>query len=670
MGDYAILSEALLKFRDCFSKKLIDVRVIENSKVFLHSLTQKQYTLWTYNEAYRLYEIMRPYQSKLKMVGFDFSTIPKVTLTPVKKTEVTAQSRVIGYNGTHFIIMFPYSLPVYEAVKKIPGRVYDNEKKYWTAPLASSSYIKQFAMGYNFDLGETAYGMINNVSDNLENSYSAEYIELNLPVKGTFMPFQTVSVDYGMKNKRIICADQMGLGKTITGIGVAVGAKKPPILVICPKTLRLNWKDEFEKWTDYRCIILDKKNASRLKHLIENDLVDVVITNYDGVQTFFVSEIKEVQITQGARKGSTYDLVKTNGLEQLFKTVIADEAHHCRNTRTTRFKAVKKCFEDKDIRVCLTGTPVVKSPQDLAALLELIGRIDEFGGRYKFLQTYRDMDKRFNSITDNAKMSAQLQELNIKLRSLCFIRREKHQVLKELPDKFRKIIRVPLENRKEYDHALHNFEVWLNSQNMPPEKVLSAMNAQVLVQYGILKQLTAKGKFTAVKEFAEEVIESGEKLILVCWYNETVAALKAVFPNAVTISGMINGRQTKDEEIQEAKIKFQTDPNTKIIIITYGKGGEGHTLTAASKVGFIELGWTYKDQAQAEDRAHRIGQKSDVECYYFLGEDTVDEGIYKIIDVRRRLEKETTGGQEETDTTITALTKELFKGIEFKAKVS
>jgi len=301
----------------------------------------------------------------------------------------------------------------------------------------------------------------------------------------------------------------------------------------------------------------------------------------------------------------------------------------------------------------------------------LIGRIDDFGGHYKFVRQFKDMDKKFlelskkdpNMLTKKERaMAIQLKELNIKLRSLCFIRREKHQVLKDLPEKFRKVIRVPLDNRAEYEHAMFSLQSFMAENGANSTKISQALRAELLVKIGVLKKLSAKGKFNAVKEFAEEVIEGGEKLIIVCWFNETVQWLRDSLKqyNPVTISGQIDGRLTKDEEIQAAKMKFQHDHSTRVIIITYGKGGEGHTLTAASKVAMIELGWTYKDQGQAEDRAHRIGQKSTVECYYFLGENTIDEDIYKIIDSRRMLEKETTGGSEQINTTFSALTKTLF----------
>lgn len=447
---------------------------------------------------------------------------------------------------------------------------------------------------------------------------------------------------------------------TIQGLGGVVINDAYPSIIISPKSLRSNWREEWETWTDKKVLILNHKNVKKLPELIDQKLVDVVITNYEGIKSFFVEEIKEILVTSGDRAGTSYKKVYTNGLERLFKSVVLDEAHNCRNKKTIRYKTIKKVFEDKEVRICLTGTPIVKGPGDLEALLDLIGRIDDFGGAYKFKKAFKGAGKEFVNGGDK-NLSPQLRALNIKLRSTCFIRREKHQVLKDLPDKYRKVIKCELTNRKEYDQAYISLQSWLSDKNYSAEQIAKALKAELLVRLGILKKLSSEGKIDEVVEFAENVINEGEKLIIFCWFNDTVERLKKAFPGAVQISGKIDGRDMTDEEVQAAKNKFQNDDKTKVIIVTYKKGGEGHTLTAASKVAFIELGWTYKDQSQAEDRAHRIGQKNNVGCYYFLAEDTIDQDIYDIIDARRRIEKLATGGTEEVATSYGSLIKKILE---------
>lgn len=670
---YHELNDALNAFRELFKRQIAPLNDIKHSLDFLKQIAERRNGEMTFNEAFRLYQIIKPYSLKLRMVGFDFDKVPQVKMEVKAPAIRPNEANVIGYDGNQYVVKLKYDLPLIEKIKTIKGRTYNAENRVWYVPLTSTKELKEFATGNDFDIGEAALKMMTDASDNLEMSYSAEYIELGLPVKKEFYPFQTVGIDYVRKNKDVIIGDQMGLGKTIQGIGGILITNAFPCLVICPKSLRLNWKDEWEAWTNKRVMVLSHKNIGQLKHVLEQRLIDVVVVNYDGVNTFFVDEIKEVEITKGEREGAKYKKVFTNGLEKLFKGAILDEAHNARNKKLVRFKSIKKCFEDKTTKICLTGTPVVKGPQDLAALLDLVGKIEEFGGHYKFTKQFKDLDKKFLSMSNKegaplsrkeAMMATELKNLNIKLRSTCFIRREKYQVLKDLPEKFRKIIRVPLENKKEYDHAYFSLQSYLSHIGSSDEKLYAAQQAEMLVKVGILKQLSSKGKVEAIKEFADELIEQGEKIIMVCWYNDTVQFLKdkLIKHGVVTISGRIDGREMKDEDIQEAKRKFMNDPAVKIIIITYKKGGEGHTLTAASKVLIVELGWTYKDQGQVEDRAHRIGAKFEVECFYFLGQDTIDEHIYNIINSRMLLEKEATGGNEQINTTFSSLIKKIKEG--------
>jgi len=661
---YHELFNALNAFRQLFTNRLVPVNEINHCKDFLKQIAERGNAEMTFNEAFRLYKIIQPYSAKLKQVNFNFDDVPKVGIQVNQPVVKPQDHNVIGYDGTQYIVKLKYNEELVNKMRLITGRSYDAQNRVWKVPTSSTKELKEFAQGNDFDIGELAFKMMTDINDNLEMSYSAEAVELGIATKMQFYPYQTVGVDYVRKNKRVIIADQMGLGKTSQGIGGVLINNSFPCLVVCPKSLRLNWSDEWAMWTNKKTLILSHKNIDKMPMLIERGMVDVVIVNYDGVRTFFVDEIKEVQITEGARAGTSYKKVVTNGREKLFKGIILDESHNCKNRTKLRFKSIKKCFDDKDTRICLTGTPIVKGPQDLAALLDLCGRLEEFGGYHKFNKQYKGLDKKFLNI-DTSKTASkkdiiiqrELKALNVKLRSTCFIRREKHQVLKDLPEKFRKVIRVPLENQKEYDHAYFSLQSYLAQIGASHEKMYGAQQAETLVKVQILKQLSSKGKLDAVKEFAEDLIEQGEKMIIVCWFNETVQMLKDALKQfgVVTISGKIDGRDTRDEEIQEAKKKFMNDPSVNIIIITYGKGGEGHTLTAASKVLIVELGWTYKDQGQVEDRAHRIGQKSEVECYYFIGQDTIDEHIYNIINSRMMLEKEATGGSEEIETTFTSL---------------
>ena len=123
-----------------------------------------------------------------------------------------------------------------------------------------------------------------------------------------------------------------------------------------------------------------------------------------------------------------------------------------------------------------------------------------------------------------------------------------------------------------------------------------------------------------------------------------MADLKAEFPDAVTVTG-----EDDDKAKQRSVDAFQNDDNTRLIILNYRSGGTGLTLTAASNVLFVEFPWTYSDCCQAEDGAHRNGQKNAVTCTYLLGSNTIDEYMYNIIQTKKDIANGVTGTIEDIE---------------------
>ena len=155
---------------------------------------------------------------------------------------------------------------------------------------------------------------------------------------------------------------------------------------------------------------------------------------------------------------------------------------------------------------------------------------------------------------------------------------------------------------------------------------------------GILKQISARGKIKSAVEIIHNIIDGGEKLIVFCFLKDVVNRLKKEFPHAVSVTGDDN-----DKAKQKSVDAFQNDDKTNLIILNYRSGGTGLTLTASSNVLFIEFPWTYSDCCQAEDRAHRNGQKNAVTCTYLLGENTIDEYMYKLIQGKKNIANGVTG---------------------------
>ena len=412
-----------------------------------------------------------------------------------------------------------------------------------------------------------------------------------------------------------------------------------PVLVICPVALKINWQREFKKFAGIDSIILDDKNKGTWHLFYEQGMCNVFITNYESLRKFFVVRVNASgRMTQ---KSIEYDRRK-----DIFRCVIIDESHKCKTSSTQQSKFVEGICAGKRWVFELTGTPVVNNNTDLIQQLKIMGRLNEFGGLQGFMGRY----------CEGVDQSSNVKELNHRLWMSCFFRREKMKVLTQLPEKSRQYLMVDISTTKEYSAAEEDMVQYLRTFKQTSEDdIRRKMKASIMVKMGLLKQISARGKIKPVADFIHDIIDGGEKLIVFAYLKEVVEELKKHFPKAVTVTG-----SDSVEQKQKAVDDFQTKPSCKLIILNYKSGGTGLTLTAASRVAFIEFPWTYSDCEQAEDRAHRNGQKNNVNCYYFLGNGTIDEYMYKIIQTKKNIADGVTGTTTNIQEMVTDMALEAF----------
>lgn len=563
-----------------------------------------------------------------------------------------------------FRISFDYNPEIIAWVKKIPsGPRWDPADKVWIIAKKHVRYAPGCGADY-FVEGLAKWTVRKRYCSSISRKIVTHDVVYQIPDMKKFegehymlldpYEYQLEGVRYALDHQRCIFGDQPGLGKTLQAICSVVKAHKEaqrygdtfPALVICPAALKVNWKREFKKFAGINAIILDDHNRDHWQRFYEmragngEPLSPVFIVNYESLKKFFVTEVKNhARFTQ---KAIVYD-----DRIKLFKSVIIDESHKCKSSKTQQSKFVEGICKGKRWVFALTGTPVVNNNTDLIQQLKILGRLEDFGGHKYFMDHF----------CDGPKMSSNLRELNYRLHTSCFFRREKAKVLTQLPDKMRQYITCDITNRKEYDDAENDVIRYLRQyKNANEEKIAKAMRGQVMVKMGILKQIAAKGKIKAVSEFIHDVIDGGEKLIMFAYLKDVVDALKQEFPDAVTVTGSDNITQK-----QNAVDSFQNNPECRLIILNYKSGGTGLTLTAASRVGFIEFPWTYSDCEQAEDRAHRNGQKNAVNCYYFLGDKTIDRYMYNVIQTKKGIANEVTGTTTQIEEDMVNITLDLFK---------
>lgn len=448
-------------------------------------------------------------------------------------------------------------------------------------------------------------------------------------------PYQREGIAYGLNAKRLIIGDEPGLGKTLQSIGIVDTANAYPCLVICPSSLKINWQREFEKFTDKSAKVLDNNVRSTWGYLLSMGVHQVAIVNYESLRKFFVWDIKGDD-----KQFRLKDVVFCPHIK-VFKSVIIDESHRVKDPTTQQSIYAKGLTTNKEWIIMLSGTPVVNKPQDLIAQLSIMNRIKEFGGRAKFMADYcvdtKDKD---------AQPAVPLSVLSKQLYDTCMIRREKAKVLPQLPDKTRVDLYVEISNANEYDLAAADLASYLREYTeCTDSEIRRKMRMEALVKFMTLRSLATKGKVAQAVDFIRTFLDSGKKLIVFCSLHEIVDNLKGAFPHAVTVTG-------RDSAVnkQAAVDAFQNNPDVNLIICSIKAAGVGLTLTASSDVAFIELAWTYADCCQCEDRAHRIGQKDNVTCYYLLGRGTIDHTIYKLIHKKKSIANEIMNSEDDIPT--------------------
>lgn len=559
-------------------------------------------------------------------------------------------------------VSFDYSPLLVTVIKRIPSNpIWHNDKLYWevlkkapqyTPDKPSNWYIQEYTKWAK------KKGLVDDVEwqNSEDNDTSADNMPKFVGEHYMTLPpyeYQLEGVQYAIDHKKCIFGDQPGLGKTLQAICAVVKAHREaqtygetfPTLVICPASLKINWQREFQKFANIDATILDDKckdtwhKSIAQKRLEGEPICSVFITNYESLKKFFVSELKPGRFTMRS--------IVFDERIKLFKSVIIDESHKCKSSKTQQSKFVEGICKGKQWVFELTGTPVVNNNTDLIQQLKILGMLNEFGGYRTFFSRY----------CGGYRMSSRNGELNALLWDKCFFRREKQKVLSQLPEKSRQYITCDITTRKEYNDAEGDMISYLRSyKNADDDKVMRSLKGEVVVKIGLLKAISARGKIKVVSDFVHDIIDGGEKFILFAYLKEVIEALKMEFPDAVTVTGSDSIKQK-----QEAVDRFQSDPDCKLIILNYKSGGTGLTLTAASRVGFIEFPWTYADCEQAEDRAHRNGQKNAVNCYYFIGDKTIDEYMYKVVKSKENIANEVTGTETEIDTNIIDITMNLFK---------
>lgn len=433
-------------------------------------------------------------------------------------------------------------------------------------------------------------------------------------LQDTLRPYQKIGVSWLhhlFKNKLGgILADEMGLGKTLQAITLLAtlkaSGKKGTSLVICPASLVENWRRESEKFAPQLNVFVNH-GSTRIKKASDLQGYDLVITSYGTL----IRDQKKLADTD-------------------FISVIGDEAQHIKNKRTRNAKAIASLHTQG--RFLLTGTPVENSIQDLISLLDFI-----MPGSWKGIPTGARGDER------------KWHEQRIQEQAAPYIlRRSKLKVAPELPEKLEQIIFVDMtkDQRTAYDNARRAASDEISALETSGASQ-GAVRMKTLTQLLRLRQICcdprivndqlpadASAKLASFLELLEEAIDGGHRILVFSQFVSILTLLKKELEAQDIPYCYIDGK-TRDRmgEVD----RFNDDDEIPIFLISLKAGGTGLNLTSADTVIHFDPWWNPAVEAQATDRAHRIGQKKVVTSYKLIVAGSVEEKVLQMQGEKKKL---------------------------------
>lgn len=432
-----------------------------------------------------------------------------------------------------------------------------------------------------------------------------------------------------------ILADDMGLGKTLQMIAFLEAQKKHFTIVVCPSSLILNWKDEFEKFSSRLKVVCVMGSIPVRKDIIgQAKDYDVLITSYDYMR-------RDVEL---------YSKYK-------FDYIILDEAQYIKNQNTKNAMSVKR-LKGKH-HFALTGTPIENSLAELWSIFDFLNK--------DYLFNYHYFKKQYESPIVRNHDEKKQKELK-SLISPFVLRRRKSEVLKELPEKIEKTITIDFkeDERKLYYAHLAAANKQLQTLDSQTDRI------QILAMLTRLRQICCEprllfddvnhvsSKMEACLDIIDVYKENDQKLILFSSFATVLDLLSKELKKRKISYYKLTGATNKTKR-KDMVDRFQQD-DTTVFLISLKAGGTGLNLTAAEGVIHYDPWWNMSAQNQATDRAHRIGQENVVSVYKLIMRDSIEEKIQKLQEAKMNLADTFVEGN---DGSITSMTSEeimsLFK---------
>jgi SWI/SNF-related matrix-associated actin-dependent regulator 1 of chromatin subfamily A len=468
---------------------------------------------------------------------------------------------------------------------------------------------------------------------------SATELGFDLPIPGLttpLLPYQPVAVLYcervfELGGAGCMLGEQMGVGKTPTSIAVMLRLARRRTLTVVPPSLRTNWQREWNRFA-----------AGKSVHVIT------------GTKPYQLPDVDVYVIGDSQLHGWKDTLVRIG-----FDGLIIDEAHRFKDYKAQRsvaLGAVSESMPDGAFRLGLSGTAIVNRPSELINVLDVIGQFEAIFDRpLTFLERFMEPEevwtgREYKTTYVKTRLS-EIHTLNTILRGTCYVRRERAQVAKWLPGKFRTNVLVDVNGQlAEYRYANDDYEGWLrNKSGKTDEEIRRSLKQPKLTKLNVLRRLAGEAKVAQAIEYIQAILDTDEPVIVFGHHKNVLGPIADHF-QCPTITGSDN-----DVQKQAACDAFQSGA-ANVIVGNLTSMGTGWTLTRSCHVVMVEQAWTPGEMNQAEDRADRIGQTRKVQVHYLLVPDSIDEYMRQVVGGKQEiLDKVLVGGVQFTEEELVTL---------------
>lgn len=498
-------------------------------------------------------------------------------------------------------------------------------------------------------------------------------------------PHQKEAVQFLLSRKKCILADDMGLGKSLELSVAAIEGNFDSVIIICPASLKTNWKKELMWYVPERDITIIESPVGMTKPELEKFL------GYkEGRSGMTVKELKDEAKDKGKWTDNRFVIVNFDILEEFYKIpvtrskeniqkaleespmlqyilnkkslIIIDEAHRLSNNDSTRYKIIKDLIKrgKPDSIYLATGTPITNNPQNLYCVLQFLEdpitndwqyymdrycgamKIPAKGEKEKYTNLYlkrknkaswydltqNEKDELKQYIKDNArhitiaKDGTNLEELKLRISHI-YLRRTKEDLAGGLPNKTVHEVFYDFDiiQQMEYSKLWDEYEA--AQLEADPTKEIN----KDLLEGAIYRKYCSNQMVPNTIKMTDDFISQGEKVIIATCYDEELNTLKEYYGDKCVV---YNGKMSQKQK-DAAQKAFMEDPNVMVFIGQVIAAGVGLTLTVSRTLIFNNIDFVPGNDRQMEDRIYRIGQHRDVNIYYQIFRGTQYERMWNTV---------------------------------------